>query len=265
MHGISLTDIERETYKNSPIHRLDGRIKLLFLIAMIIYTVSLPKFSAQVLWKLAGLEIYIILLILIGRLNLVYVTLRYLMLIPFGFSIAVLQPFFPQGFIKEFTIHELPLIGLHWTEEGLLFGVILFAKFTAAVTTVILFSSTSPMTEMVESARRLKLPREFALLLTMMIRYLFVFWGILTRVRRAQDSRCFSIWNKKVPKKWVLEQIGYSISSLFIRSYEQGERTFQSMLSRGYDFEADIFVHKKKIRAPEITFIAVMIHVTWTL
>lgn len=259
MHGISLTDIERETYKNTPIHRLDGRIKLLFLIAIIIYIVSLPKFSTFALWKLACLEIYLILLILIARLNLFYVALRYVMLTPFGLGIAIMQPFFPQGFIKEFTIHELPLIGLPWTEEGLLFGALLFAKFSVAITTVILFSSTSPMTEMVESARKLKLPREFALLLTMMIRYLFVFWGILNRLHRAQASRCFDIWNKNVPRKWILEQIGYSISSLFIRSYEQGERTFQSMLSRGYDYTTDIFVHKKRIQAPEIVFIVVTI------
>ncbi len=265
MHGISLTDIERETYKNSPIHRLDGRIKLIFLIAIIIYIVSLPKFSTLALWKLAYLEIYLIFLILIARLNLFYVALRYVMLTPFGFGISILQPFFPQGFIKEFTIHELPLIGLQWTEEGLLFGALLFAKFTVAITTVILFSSTSPMTEMVESGRRLKLPKEFALLLTMMIRYLFVFWGILNRVRRAQASRCLDIWNKNVPRKWILEQIGYSISSLFIRSYEQGERTFQSMLSRGYDYTTDIFVHKKKIRSPEIAFIAATIIIVGTI
>jgi cobalt/nickel transport system permease protein len=255
MHGISLTDIERETYKDTPMHRLDGRIKLVFLIAIIIYIVSLAKFSTFTLWKLAALEIYLILLIIIARLNLFYVALRYVMLTPFGLGIAILQPFFRQGFIAEFTVHELPIIGLTWTEEGLLFGAVLFAKFSVSITTVILFSSTSPMTEMVESARRLKLPREFALLLTMMIRYLFVFWGILNRLRRAQASRCFDIWNKNVPRKWILEQIGYSISSLFVRSYEQGERTFQSMLSRGYDYTADIFVHKKRIQTPEIAFV----------
>jgi cobalt/nickel transport system permease protein len=259
MQGISLTDIERETYKDSHIHRLDGRIKLLFLIAIIIYIVSLPKFSVFALWKLAGIEIYLIILILIARLNLFYVALRYAMLTPFGLGIAIMQPFFRQGFITEFTVHELPLIGLSWTEEGLLFGAVLFAKFSVSITTVIWFSSTSPMTEMVESARKLKLPREFALLLTMMVRYLFVFWGVLNRLHRAQASRCFDIWNKNVPRKWILEQIGYAISSLFIRSYEQGERTFQSMLSRGYDYTADIFIHKKKIRAPEIVFIVVTI------
>lgn len=267
MHSISLTDIERETYKSTPLHRLDGRIKIIFLIGMIVFIVSLPKLSVLSLWKLAGIEIYLIVLIGIARLNLFSVVLRYVLLTPFGLGIAALQPFFRQGFVEEFTVHELPLLGISWTEEGVLFGAVLFAKFTAAVTTVILFSSTTPMTEMVESARRLRLPKEFALLLTMMIRYLFVFWGVFKRLRTAQASRCFNIWNKEVPRKWIVEQIAHSISALFIRSYEQGERTFQSMLSRGYDYTADIYIHKKKILLPEIVFMAltilIVVNVSW--
>jgi len=259
MHGISLTDIERETYRDTPIHRLDGRIKLLFMIGIIVYCVSLPKLDISTLWKLAAIETYIILLILLAGLNLFYVALRYVITAPFGLGIAALQPFFKQGFVQGFTVHELPVMGITWTEEGLLFGAILFAKFTVAVSTVILFSSTTPMTEMVESARRLRLPKEFALLLTMMIRYLFVFWGVFKRLRTAQASRCFNIWNKNVPRKWIVEQIAHSISSLFIRSYEQGERTFQSMLSRGYDYTADIYIHRKKILAPDAGFIALTI------
>jgi len=259
MHSISLIDIERETYKNTRIHRLDGRIKLLFLIGIILYAVSLPKLSILTLWKLAAIEIYILIIMIIAGLNFFYVALRYVMLTPFGLGIAVLQPFFRQGFIEEFTVHELPFIGITWTEEGLLFGAVIFIKFTVAVSAVIMFSSTTPMTEMVESARKLKLPREFALLLTMMIRYLFVFWGVFKRLHTAQASRCFNIWNPHVPRKWIMEQIAHSISSLFIRSYEQGERTFQSMLSRGYDYTADIYVHKKKILMPEIAFVALTI------
>lgn len=258
MHGISLTDIERETYKNSFIHRLDGRIKLIFLMTIIIYSVALPRLSLLTLWKLAVIEIYLLILILVAKLNLFYVVLRYVMLTPFALGIAMLQPFIRQGFVQEFTVHTLAF-NITWTEEGLLFGAVLFAKFTVAVTTIILFSSTTPMTEMVESARRLRLPKEFALLLTMMIRYLFVFWGVYKRLRTAQASRCFNIWNKDVPKKYILEQIAYSISSLFIRSYEQGERTFQSMLSRGYDLNRDIYIHKKRILASEIGFMVITI------
>ena len=45
---VTLTDIERESYKNSPIHRLDPRVKLLFVLAIIIYVVSLPGFTKKI-------------------------------------------------------------------------------------------------------------------------------------------------------------------------------------------------------------------------
>ncbi len=68
-------------------------------------------------------------------------------------------------------------------------------------------------------------------------------------------ERCFEVWNRKVPRRWTLEQLGYTISSLFVRSYEQGERTYQSMLCRGYN-EAHVYVDKKKIGAADVFVLA---------
>lgn len=256
MHAtISITDIELESYKGSPIHRLDGRIKIIASLIIIFYTVSLPRLEVASLNKLLFLELYLLLVIALARLNPIYIALRYFLVLPFGLGIAALQPFIRQGFLEEFTVHTLPL-GITWTEEGLLFGSILFAKFTACVTAIIMLSSTTSLRDMVESAQRLKLPKEFALLFSMMVRYLFLFWEVYKRMRTAQTSRCFSIWNKKVPRKWILEQIGYAIASLFIRSYEQGERTYQSMLSRGYDYSAHTYVGGKKIKIRDAFFVA---------
>jgi len=252
---ISIIDIERESYKDSPIHRLDGRIKIIASLIIIFYAVSLPRMEGASLDKLFFLELYLLLAIVFAKLNPIYIAIRYLLALPFGLVIAALQPFFRQSFLEEFTVHTLPF-GITWTEEGLLFGSILFAKFTVCVTAVILLSSTTSMRDIVESAQRLKLPKEFALLFSMMVRYLFMFWGVYRRMRTAQISRCFSIWNKKVPRKWILEQIGYAITSLFIRSYEQGERTYQSMLSRGYDYSAHTYVREKKIKIKDAFFIA---------
>jgi cobalt/nickel transport system permease protein len=147
-------------------------------------------------------------------------------------------------------------MGIEITREGILYGAILFAKFIVCISSLILLSSTTPMSELVASARRLGLPRVMALLFTMMVRYLFVFWNMLGRIRTAQKTRCFEIWNKKVPRKWILEQIGFTISSLFIRSYEQGERTYQSMLCRGYNADAQVYVSKKKLQVSDIVLLA---------
>lgn len=256
---ISITDLERESYKITPVHRLDGRIKILIVLAIIIYAVSLPRMDSLNFLKLGLLEAYLIMLLVLARLNVRYILLRFAVALPFGLTIAVLQAFLKQPFISDFTVLYAFPLGFEVTLEGLMFGTIIFAKFLICITSVILLSSTTSMSELVSSSRRLGMPRELVLLFTMMVRYLFVFWKMLERIRTAQKTRCFELWNRKVPRMWTLEQVGYTISSLFIRSYEQGERTFQSMLCRGYSADTSVYVGKKKINAADIVTFAVTI------
>ncbi|WMW26191.1 cobalt ECF transporter T component CbiQ [Methanolobus sediminis] len=252
---ITLTDIEREAYKDSPVHRLDGRTKILALLAIIIFAVSLPRMDEANFTKLAILELYIVLLMAIAKLNPLYSLLRILSILPFGLAIVLIQPFVRQPFIETFTIYPVDLpLGLTMTYEGITFGIILLAKYIVCITAIVLISSTMKMNDMVSSARRLGMPAEFTLILSMMVRYLFVFWIILKRIRVAQKTRLFYMWNKDVPRKWILEQVAYTISSLFIRSYEQGERTYISMLCRGYSSTNKVYVHKNKIKTSDILF-----------
>lgn len=256
MHA-TLTELEREAYRKSPVHRIDGRIKIIMTLLLIVYAVALPRMDILDFPRLLLLEAYLAALILLARLEFSYLAFRFTIALPFGFSIAFLQPFIKQPFISDFTVlYKLPF-GLEVTGEGLLFGAIIFAKFLVCITAVILLSSTASLSELVSSARRLGLPRELALLFTMMVRYLFVFWIMLGRIRTAQKTRGFDLWNKNVPRRWTLQQVGYTISSLFIRSYEQGERTFQSMLCRGYNTDAQVYVGKKKLGIPDVLVLAI--------
>ena len=109
---------------------------------------------------------------------------------------------------------------------------------------------------MVAAADRIGIPREFTLLLSMMVRYLFLFWSVLKRIRIAQQTRLFDIWNRKVPRKWVIKQVGNSISAIFVRSYEQGEKTYISMLCRGYGSGHEKAYYRTKIRTAGYTFFA---------
>ncbi|WP_319506397.1 cobalt ECF transporter T component CbiQ [uncultured Methanolobus sp.] len=255
---ITLTDIEREAYKDSPVHRLDGRVKILATIAIIIFAVSLPRMDEANFMKLAIIELYLLSLLAIAKLNPVYTLMRFLSTLPFGLAIVIVQPFVRQPFIESFTVYPLELpLGLTLTYEGIFFGMILLGKYIVCITAIVLMSSTMKMSDMVTSARRLGMPAEFTLILSMMVRYLFVFWIILKRIRVAQKTRLFHIWNKNVPRRWILEQVAYTISSLFIRSYEQGERTYISMLCRGYSSANNIYMHKNKIRTSDVFFLIV--------
>ena len=254
MH-ISLTELERESFRKSVVHRIDGRAKILMTLVIVVYAVSLPRLDALNFQKLAILETYLVALLLLSRLEFSYIAIRFAIAMPFGLGLAILQPFLRQPFIPEYTVLFMLPFGLSATREGALFGVIIFAKFLVSITAVILLSSTTSLSELVASARRMGMPKEMALLFTMMVRYLFVFSNMLGRIRRAQMTRCFELLNKKVPRIWTLQQIGYTISSMFIRSYEQGERTYQSMLCRGYNAEGHVYVGRKNLRISDVSFL----------
>jgi cobalt/nickel transport system permease protein len=253
---VTLTDIERESYKNSFIHRLDPRVKLLFSLAIIIYVVSLPRIHEKNMVRLLAIEAYLLFLVLVAGLDLRYFALRILAILPFGLGIALIQPFLRPSFMETYTLYPLDLpFGLSITYEGLAFGSSLIAKFLVCITVVVFFSSTTRMRDMVVAADRIGIPREFTLLLSMMVRYLFLFWSVLKRIKIAQQTRLFDIWNRKVPRKWVIKQIGHSISSIFVRSYEQGEKTYISMLCRGYGSGHEKAYYRVKIRTADILFL----------
>ena len=255
---VTLTDIERESYKNSPIHRLDPRVKLLFSILIIIYVVSLPRIHEKNMVRLFAVEAYLLLLVLASGLDLRYFFLRILAILPFGLGIALIQPFLRPAFIENYTVYPLDLpLGLSITYEGIAFGSTLLAKFLVCITAVILLSSTTRLRDMVTAADRIGIPRQFTLLLSMMVRYLFLFWAVLKRIRIAQQTRLFDIWNKDVPRRWVIQQVGNSMSAIFIRSYEQGERTYISMLCRGYGSGHEKTYYRTKIRTSDVFFVII--------
>src|SRR5512145_240488 len=120
---VTLTDIERESYKNSPIHRLDPRIKLLFVLTIIIYVVSLPRIHEKNMVRLLAVETYMLLLVLAAGLDLRYFFLRILAILPFRLGIALIQPFLRPSFIENYTPYPLDLpLGFSITYEGLAFG-----------------------------------------------------------------------------------------------------------------------------------------------
>jgi cobalt/nickel transport system permease protein len=228
--------LERESMKESILHSLDGRVKLIVLIFIIIYAV----YTTNIL-ILALIEIYLITLIVLSRLSLKSSFIKVLLIIPFGGSIAILQPFVHSGTI----IYSLPL-GIHITSQGVLFGILLISRLVVTLTCIVLLSSLSPMQEVAESFRKLGLPRDFSMIFSLFIRFLFMFYDELQRIRNAQVTRNFDIFNKKIDYMWRLRQIAYTVAMMFLRSYEKGESVYLSMLSRGYSDQSQIYNTKTK-------------------
>ncbi len=93
------------------------------------------------------------------------------------------------------------------------------------------------------------------LALGMMIRYLFVFGIIYRRVTDALKTRLFDPFDHRLPYRYRIVNMGYMMGSMFIRSLEQGERTYASMLCRGYGRDSFIFIRDKPLLWSDMMFL----------
>jgi len=242
---LSLFHIEQEAYKDSFIHNLDGRTKIIITLMAIIYAV----YSSNI-FILLFLELCLFFLIFLSKINIFYVVTRILIILPFGGTIALFQLFIQKGEVLCSLAY-----GVEITHEGIIFGILLAMRMIVCVTSITLLSSTTPMHELVSSARKLRVPKKFILLLSLLARYLFVFYSVFQRMRMAQKTRCFNLKGK--PRRWVLEQVGCMIGTMFLRAYEQGEKVYLGMLSRGFNPDSQMYVVEKKFNVCDAVMIVI--------
>jgi len=253
--NLAIDRIEQESWKDSIIHKLDGRIKLISIILIIVYAVYTTDFLILLL-----LEIYILILLLLSKVSISYFAKRVLVILPFGGFIAIFQPFIKEGLI----LYTLPL-GLTITYEGIIFGALLLARLIVCLSAIMFLSSVTPLETIVNSMRKLGFPKEMSMILSMTVRYLFVFFDELDNIRKSQNSRSFNIWNKKTSYLWRIKQIGYTVMMLFLKSFEKGERVYYSMLSRGYVGEATSLKEEIPIRYIDYTIIVLTLIVIFSV
>lgn len=245
-----LFQIEKDAYKDSVIHRLDARVKIVLAFAAIIALVAVP-YSTMIYTVGVVFFLFVSFLWLCTNLPVKTFAQRVLAIAPLWGIIIVFQIFLKNKYYTDYhVLYSLPL-GISIYAESVEFAFILFVKFIVCISFIILLSSTTKMQDLLDGARRLGLPAEFALALGMMIRYLFVFGYMYRKITQTLETRCFDPFNARLPYRYRLRQLGYTIGTMFIRSYEQGERVFVSMLCRGYGKHTHLFLPKKCLTRPE--------------
>ena len=240
--------------KKSPIHNLEGRIKLITTLLIIITCVVSKELFIPI-----GLEIALLIILHIANLSYTDSFKRLLMLLPFGGAVIIFQPFFHPGNV---------LASYSWitvTDTGLNWGILLLTRMIVTLTAIILYSSTIPLQEMASSFRKLKMPRDLAMILSIMVRFLFLFVDELAAIRKSQKARNFSINSKKTPYKWRVKQVGYTVGMMFLKAYEQGERVHKSMLSRGFNDTSEMFDEKQKLEKIDYEYLLIIILIIITL
>jgi cobalt/nickel transport system permease protein len=145
--------------------------------------------------------------------------------------LAIELPFLAFALALPFVVagERVEVAGLALSRDGLLQAFGLVARATLGVALVIILAATTPVRALLAGLDRLRLPPVIVAVASFMVRYSVVVVEQMQRMRVARLSRGYA------PRSLLSARaVALSLGSLFIRSYERGERVHLAMLSRGY-------------------------------
>jgi cobalt/nickel transport system permease protein len=129
----------------------------------------------------------------------------------------------------------------------------ILAKGTLGVAASIVLAATTPVSELLRGLERLRVPTLFVSISGFMVRYSDVLLDDLRRMRIARLSRGHD------PRwLWQSRAIGATVGTLFVRSFERGERVHIAMLSRGYDGHMPTIHGEPPTRSAALVFVPVV-------
>jgi cobalt/nickel transport system permease protein len=235
--------LDRYSDRNSFVHRLDPRTKL---IATFLFILAVTLTSPS-MWSVFAVYLIIIAcLIVFSRVPALYVLKRSLVIIPFVLLIAIFVPFFRHG--ESVASYNLWIWNVSVSYQGLQVLITILIKAWLSILSLILLTSTTKITDLLRGLEQLRLPRVMVMVLSFMYRYIFILVDEVMRMKQARDSRNFG-----GSRLWQMKTIGNMAGTLFIRSYERGERVYDAMLSRGFDGQSRT-LHDLNFGLPDLLF-----------
>jgi cobalt/nickel transport system permease protein len=124
---------------------------------------------------------------------------------------------------------DVEVAGVAVSHDGLLAAWNIIAKATLGLTASILLAATTPVADILHGLQRLHAPRVIVAIAHFMVRYGDVISGEMRRMKIARESRGYDAhW------LWQGRALASSMGSLFLRSYERGERVYLCMIARGF-------------------------------
>ncbi len=212
--------IDKYSDRNSPVHRVDPRIKVLCVLTFIVLATTFMNVYSLIasLVILGGI-------VAVAHVPLAWGYSRALIVVPFAGTFAL---------VKAFTVPGTVIASwgpLSVTAQGLAFAVVLLLRSYVCVLSIVLLTSTTPFSTLLASLERLHVPPLITSMLSFTYRYIFVFIDEGERLERAKTSRCI----EGAAYSLRLRASARTIGMVFIRAYERGERIYQSMLARGFE------------------------------
>ncbi|MBD1899414.1 cobalt ECF transporter T component CbiQ [Trichocoleus sp. DQ-A3] len=219
LHIIAV-QLDADSDRKTPWHSLAPRTRILCTL-LIVFAIALTPNGRWWTWAIYGLGVLGV--VLLSRVTWSILLKR--IAVEFAFiGVVLLGTLFRDGgeVLWSWGVLRITTVGLM-----VLGSVTLKALLSLMMLNVL--TLTTSVAALLNGLVALRTPPLLVAILASMYRYISVLIGEVNAMRRAAASR-----NLMGSNHWQRQVIGNMMGTLFIRTYERGERVYQAMLSRGY-------------------------------
>lgn len=206
--------------RDTVIHRIDPRAKLLTTLIFIITIVSFGKYKIS---ALIPFFIFPAVMISLGELPVYYLFRKILIVIPFAIMIGIFNPLID----REIIMHLGPVS----ISGGWISFVSILLRFVLTAGSVLILIACTGFNSVCMALEKMGTPRIFAVQLLFLYRYIFVLIDEASRMANARSLRSFNGKGKGI------KVFGYLLGHLLLRTIDRAQRIHLAMLCRGFDGE----------------------------
>ena len=223
-HANLSAQIDRYAYINQ-LAKTSPATKIFLASSLLLLSVLSPN-------PVVPITVFVISLILI--LAVAQIPIRFyfdLFIYPIAFA-AISCLFIALFFGNSAPLVEVPFPWFTWTiyTNGITISLATFFRVLGAVSALFFLVLTTTMNDLFISLRKIHVPKVLIEISLLIYRYIFVFMEVAAKMTTAQKLRLGQTGYLK-----RIRQTSLLVANLFVRTLEQGERTFTAMNARGYD------------------------------
>ena len=214
--------IDKFAYQDSPVHRLDGRVKFLTVVIFTAVVLSLPpgSFTVLICYAVGPFSSLVF-----GQIPLKFAFKQILLVSPFILVLALSCPFYDQ------TPATVALGPFMWDmSAGWMRCFTILGKFIVTMLALIALVSTTRFADLLVAMQRLGTPKILIVQLGFLYRYIFVLIDKAHHILRARTVRRL----RRLKAQTELKVAASMLGSLFVRSIDTAERINIAMQARGF-------------------------------
>ncbi|MGA2171985.1 MAG: cobalt ECF transporter T component CbiQ [Sedimentisphaerales bacterium] len=235
--------IDKFAYQDSPIHRLDARVKFIVTVVFTAVVISLPRTSISILFCYAIGPFAVLAL---AGVPLRFAFKHILLVSPFVLVLALTSPLYDK---RVAVVAFGP-----WTWQttlGWLRCYSIAGKFVLTMLALISLVSTTRFADLLAGLQRLAVPRLLVIQIGFLYRYIFLLIDSAHHILRARASRSVGSVDFRTGFGFASAMLG----SLFVRSVDTAERISAAMQARGFDGHWRT-INRLTVRGRDYVFVA---------